>query len=361
MKILIIIGSFKVGGAERMSISTGEELTRRGHDVHYIVQRPIFEIPNSIPKNKIHVLRKKDRNKFSYKVFALLIGVYREAKNINPDIIIGFSRFSSFLANFTFHSKIIARMDAFPYRMSWKQRLWANIVVNSPLVKKVVVPSSGMLSAFEKVKPRSSNKFILIPNSINASSILKKIRSNKAKAPFDFNYISAMGRFSPQKNFQLLINAYAKSSIKDKFKLVIIGSGPYEDKLMEKVKEQKLENYIVFTGKLSNPFTVIHHSKFFVNPSKFESFGNVILEALLLGKPVLATNCKYGPADMIKNQYNGALIADDNLDEMVEKLNEWGKSESLMNTFSKNANASAMDFDVEEIGQIWEKLIKSLE
>ena len=60
MKVLIIIGSFKMGGAERMSINTGEELVRRGFDVHFIVQRPIFEIPNIRFLTKNTVLRKKN-------------------------------------------------------------------------------------------------------------------------------------------------------------------------------------------------------------------------------------------------------------------------------------------------------------
>ena len=88
-----------------------------------------------------------------------------------------------------------------------------------------------------------------------------------------------------------------------------------------------------------------------MNPSKFESFGNVILEALLLGKPVIATNCNYGPSDMIKTGYNGALISDDNMQELVEKLNEWGNNEIVVKELSQNAYNSALKFDIKKCGR----------
>src|SRR5690606_9257439 len=111
----------------------------------------------------------------SYKIYSLFWGVYREAKKINPDVIIGFSRFSSFLANFTFHSKIIARFDAYPYRLSKKQRRYADVVIKSPFIKRIVIPSSDMLDALNKIRPGGNNKFRLIPNSITTSSIQKKV------------------------------------------------------------------------------------------------------------------------------------------------------------------------------------------
>ena len=358
MKVLIIIGSFKMGGAERMSINTGEELLRRGFDVHFIVQRPIFEIPHSIPEQKISILRKKNSSNVFYKIVSLFWGVFRESRKIKPDVIIGFSRFSSFLANFTFHPRIIARIDAYPYRMNRKQRIWADIIIKSPLVKKIVLPSSDIVKALQEIRPQGNKKYTLIPNSITISSILNK--ADEEGPNYDFEYISAMGRFSPQKNFDLLIHAYSKSSIRNKFKLLIVGDGLYKEDLEKQVKKNGLDNNIIFTGRLENPFPVIKNSKFFVNPSKFESFGNVILEALLLGKPVIATDCNYGPADMIKTGYNGALISDDSLDELVEKLDEWAENDSIVNELSQNAYNSATRFDIKKIGDMWQTLLEEI-
>ena len=360
MKILIIVGSFKTGGAERMSINTGEELLKRGFDVHYIVQRPIFEIPNTIPKERITILRKKNDQSVFYKIRSLFFGVYNVSRRINPDLVIAFSRFSSFLACFTFNTNIIARFDMNPYTLNRKQRIWANYVLNFPGVKKVVVPSTGMLKALKEKKPKYSNKFIVIPNSIRSITVNKRAEEPVSEKFKFTNYISAMGRLSAQKNFELLIKGFSKSRISDKFKLVIVGDGNLKDKLIDFATKNSVENKIIFTGQLENPFPVIDRSSFFVNTSTRESFCNVILEALTLSKPVIATDCDYGPSDMIDNGENGFLIESNNLDQLVDKLNSLGEDNLLIDKMSANAKKSSLRFQIDYIGNEWENLIKNI-
>lgn len=358
MRILIIVGSFKTGGAERISINTGEELIRRGYDVYYIVQRPVFEIPNSIPPDKIIVLRKEPRSDLLYKINSLFLGVFKASSSIKPDVVIAFSRFSSFLACFTFNRNIIARFDANPFRLSKKQRVWADIVLNNPFVKKVVVPSSGMLNALKNTRPQKADKLYVIPNSINPDYILDK---EDKSAKFNFRYIAAMGRLSSDKNFELLIQAFHKSDIKERYKLVIIGEGKLRQVLEHSVKSLGLKDKVIFTGRLQNPFPILSSADFFVNTSLNESFCNVILEALTLGKPVIATDCDYGPSDMIESGLNGFLIPNNNLEQLVAKLNELGHNEMLVNSLGMKANESANKFYLEQVGNIWEKLITNNE
>lgn len=358
MKILIVVGSFKTGGAERMSINTGEELIKRGHDVYYIVQRPIFEIPNSIPLEKIVVLRKEKRSDFFYKISSLFYGVFSESRKIKPDAVIAFTRFSSFLACFTFSKNIIARFDMNPYKLSKKQRVWADFVLNFPSVKRVIVPSTGMLEALQAIRPKFSQKFEVIPNSIKSETVIE--RAKDTAPAYSFEYITAMGRLSKQKNFELLIKGFSLSKLKDKFKLLIIGDGNLKDSLESIVKSQGVQEQVVFTGQLKNPFPVIAQSKFFVNTSIHESFCNVILEALTLSKPVIATDCNYGPSDMIMNHQNGFLIENDNLNALVEKLDELGSDDSKMAEFAINAKESSYRFNIEHIGNLWEDLLKRI-
>jgi len=358
MKVLIIIGSFKVGGAERMSLNVGEELSKRGYDVNYIVQRPIFEIPNSVPKDKIHVLRKKDSSNILYKVSALFFGVYRESAKIKPDVVIGFSRFSSFLACFTFNRNIIARFDMNPFDLSDKQKKWANYVLKFPFVKKVVLPSHGLLKELKLIKKESIEKFEVVPNSVKTNSLVQN--SKKELIDIEGPYISAMGRLSHQKNFQLLIEAYSSSEIKQKYKLVVIGDGILKSKLENLVKVKGLSENIIFTGQLENPHPIVAKSQFFVNVSTSESFCNVILEALTLSKPVIATDCNYGPADMIINGQNGFLIPNEDKEELISKLNLLGESPDLIKNFSSFAKQSVEKFNIVNIGDQWEELFEEI-
>src|SRR5688572_21906624 len=101
---MIVIGSFKIGGAERMAINVGEELRRNGFDIHYALQRPIFEIPNSIDPSKIHLLSKTPGGHKLIFHLRNLIGVFVLRMKLNPRFVIGFTYFSSFLSCFTFLS-----------------------------------------------------------------------------------------------------------------------------------------------------------------------------------------------------------------------------------------------------------------
>lgn len=359
MRILIIVGSFKFGGAERMSLNIGEELKQRGHDVHFVLQRPIFEIPNTIEQNKIHVLRKKNSQSFFYKSTSLVFGIYRVSKKIRPDVTIAFSRFSSFLANFTLNKNIVARFDTYPYRLTKKQQIWADIIIASPLVKHIIVPSTDMLEALAQHKPQGINKFYRLPNTLSAEVIIDK--SNLEHSfNIDSPYIVAMGRLTWQKNFELLIESYRRSKIKDKYSLVIIGDGPRASQLKQLINKYDLGGKIILTGRLDNPFPIIKNARFFVNTSKFEGFPNVILEAPALGKPIIATNCNFGPVDMIIPEYNGILILDNDRGALLTTLDHWCEDENIIDKYAAHAKQSVQKYSIEQVATNWENLLFDL-
>lgn len=355
---MIVIGSFKTGGAERMSINTGEELLRRGYDVYYILQKPIFEIPNSIPTERIFVLRKTGKERGLRKVIGLFYGVLVKSREVKPDVIVAFSRFSSFLSCFTFHGKVIARFDMNPFTLRIKQRVWATYVLYFPFIRKVVVPSTGMYKALVTLRPSHKKKFAIIPNSINMHAVQE--RSSEFSPGLPFQYCCAMGRLSHQKNFQLLINAYSRSRLKQKLKLVIIGDGFLKEELLELVRSLQMEEHIVLTGQLKNPFPTLLKAQFFINSSNRESFCNVILEALSLSRPVVATDCDYGPADIVNDQHNGFLINNNDLEALTAVLDRIADDPLVLEVLRKNTVSSIRRFEIASVVDQWEQLIKGV-
>ena len=358
MKVLIMIGSFKTGGAERMSINTGLELTRRGHDVFYLIQKPIFEIPNNIPRDRIVVLRSANEKGLLQKVKSLFIGVYFEVKKIKPDVIIAFSRFSSFLACFSFHKRIVGRFDMNPFTLSRKQRIWANVVINNPFVRRIVVPSTGMLRALTTKKRAKARKFIVIANSIDKAEV--KAKANDSLEGFDFPFICAMGRIAHQKNFSLLVRAFHNSKLRRMVKLVIIGDGILRNKLESEISNLGLGDSVIITGKLKNPFPVVKKALFMVNTSDRESFCNVILEGLTLLLPVVATNCDYGPEDMVLDGINGFLTTPGDEKELVAVLDKLAENSEVLDQLRQNTESSVEKFQITNVVDSWEKLINEV-
>src|SRR5690606_9937544 len=201
-----------------------------------------------------------------------------------------------------------------------------------------------------------SNKFHVIPNSIDESMILQ--RAAMEKSPYLFDYIVGMGRLSHQKNFELLINAFSTSRLRDKFKLIIIGHGLLKTKLENLIVSLKIEDRVLLTGQMANPFPVVAGAKFMINTSARESFCNVILEGLTLSLPVVATDCPYGPADMIRNNYNGFLIENNNLEQLVQTLNRIADDGTMLDVLKSNARVSMEKFRLNTVIDQWLELIR---
>lgn len=357
-RILIVIGSFKTGGAERMAINTGEELFRRGHNVHYFLQKNIIEIPNSIDSSRIYIANSKPHRRGLYLHLANIFKLIIYRIKFKPQVVIGFTYFSSFIACFSFAPKIIGRFDINPFVMKRRWKMYVSLFVSYwPFVDKIIVPSKGLASEIRKVNVKLNRKIYVINNSINAEEILRMGSNELINFDINDNYITAMGRFTYQKNFELLIKSFSASKIFNKYKLVIIGDGAYRPQLEKLVFSLNLEDRVIFTGILSNPFPIVKNSSFFINSSYFESFCNVILEALTLGVPVIATDCKHGPSEMISNNLNGILTANNELDKLTIAINALAEDDGFYLKLKSNTVSSSMKFDVRNIGDHWESIL----
>ncbi|UII31650.1 glycosyltransferase [Fulvivirga ulvae] len=355
-KLLLVIGSLKTGGAERVTVTIGGELQKRGYEVHYVLQRNIVELPNDIPKNRIHVLREKESQSRIYKFYTLFIKLFFVCRRIKPDYVIAFSRVSSFISCFTFHRNLIARFDANPYILSRKQHRYADFVFKWPFTRRVVVPSTGMYDAISNVRSTKEYKLVVVPNSLDFEHVIS-LAQEPSSFKTDYKFICAMGRFSKDKNFELLLNAYSKSRIKELYRLVIIGDGKLSEKLHSLSESLGVQKQVVFTGYIKNPYTILKQAQFLVNTSIKESFCNVILEGLALSLPVIATDCTYGPSDMVKSEKNGYLINTNDEGELVMLLDKIADNPNLILQYKENTVNSISSFELNNVIGQWIRLL----
>ncbi len=131
-----------------------------------------------------------------------------------------------------------------------------------------------------------------------------------AKQPLDYlkvntlNYeklVISMGRLSNQKNFSMLLYAFAQLNDTFPARLIILGEGEERDKLEALRLNLHLEKTVELPGFLDNPFPLLAQADLFVLSSRWEGFSNVVLEALACGVPVVTTDCPGGPAEILKD------------------------------------------------------------
>ena len=127
--------------------------------------------------------------------------------------------------------------------------------------------------------------------------------------------ILGMGRLVEQKNFPLLIRAFAAVRQRVDARLVILGGDKasaeqmaHRQELQDLAVELGVGDDVALLGYQSNPNTFLRAARVFALSSNYEGFGNVLVEALLAGCPIVSTNCPSGPAEILENGQYGMLV-----------------------------------------------------
>jgi glycosyltransferase involved in cell wall biosynthesis len=121
--------------------------------------------------------------------------------------------------------------------------------------------------------------------------------------------ILGVGRLVGQKDFSTLIRAFAQVRRSQPSRLMILGSNAGSRPALEElIQELDLEHEVSMPGFVDNPYCYMAKAKVFVLSSRWEGFGNVLVEALAVGTPVVSTNCESGPAEILDQGKYGELV-----------------------------------------------------
>ena len=149
---------------------------------------------------------------------------------------------------------------------------------------------------------------------------LKKINIIKKKNRK--KQILAVGRLCKQKNFEFLIKVFKIFSKKNpEYRLILLGDGEYRYKIKKLISSLNLSKKIIMKGWVKNTNKFFLESKLFIIPSLYEGLGNVVIDSLNNNTPVIASKCKSGPREVIKNNKGGYLVEVNDINQTVNKMN----------------------------------------
>lgn len=197
---------------------------------------------------------------------------------------------------------------------------------------RVILLCNAMKDEAVQMFPTFAERFSVIYNACNQEVIEDKAQLMPDNQLINTRYILAVERLDEnQKDISTLLRAYAlfRQQAAEKLPLYIIGKGHSEQQLRSLAAELGVAESVVFLGFIANPYPWIAHAHVFAHSAKYEGFGMVLAEALLLGRVVVSTDCPVGPAEVLLGGKAGLLVEVGNAGQMAASLSEAAFNQSL--------------------------------
>lgn len=226
------------------------------------------------------------------------------------------------------------------------------------LADKVIALSHGVKDDLVNNFKISSQKIKVIYNPVE-TDMIRRLSNETIEEQInneEERIIIAVGRLVEQKDLKTLINAFALVERKISSRLLILGIGPLENELKKLSKDLGVNNKISFLGFKKNPYKYIFQSDLFVLSSKWEGFGHVIVEAMACGTPVISTDCKSGPREIIGDNEYGLLSPVGDCEELASNMIKLLANEALSNTYSRKGLERATNFKADRIAIEYQNL-----
>ena len=231
---------------------------------------------------------------------------------------------------------------------------------------KIIAICKEMNEEIKELYPFLSSEIEYIYNPLDCNNIIEQGNENIEKMTsyekelIERDYFLAVSRLDTvQKDFETLIEGYSILKNKGiKEKLYIIGEGNGRVKIEKMIEEKNLGQDVILLGEKKNPYVWMKNSKLFIHSSRYEGFGVVLLEALMLDKFVISSNCPTGPTEILTNPKAGELFDVGDANQLAEKVLKVLYDKDYQKELLKNIQLKKKEFELSEIAEKFHKIIE---
>ncbi len=236
-----------------------------------------------------------------------------------------------------------------------------------PLVKWVyrwadqtIVITQGIAREFTRDLGIASEKISVIHNPLDLGNLRQRVEDPLPLEVGDRPIILSIGRLAPEKNQPLLLKAFSLILKSRPAALILLGDGPERENLESLALDLGISHDVKFMGFQPNPYPYLAQADIFALTSRYEGFGNVILEALASGVPVVATDCPYGPREILLDGKYGLLVPMDDVQALAEAILDLLDQPKKRARLSRSGRIRAKDFSIETIIPQYEDLFRKV-
>jgi glycosyltransferase involved in cell wall biosynthesis len=351
-----------IGGVEKVTVNLASEFARRGYESHVVVARATGSMITSIPDEVLVVDLGAGRTGSSL----LKLAAYLAERK--PAALVSSKTHANVLA---FLARIIARADTriilcehsrfqFEQAGGLRDRFALTLAARLyPRADQIVAVSPDIARACSSRLGLRPELVRVIPNPVVTPDVRQQVLAREQHSWLrgdPFLYLG-VGRLVPEKGFDGLIRAFYEVSKDDvNARLLILGEGPIRKRLEGLVSELELSNRVQLPGTVSNPLPFMRDAGAFVLSSVSEGFPMVLVEAMLAGAPVIATECSEGVRDVLNGGEYGTLVPVSDTEALAEAMVSIARSERRDTT---SGRSRAEEYSVEKIASLYEDLLVS--
>jgi len=314
-RILIVTPDLDIGGAELVLLRLAEAFVARGREVHLACLTKGGALAGALPANVVfHELAGRRRRNLNGVALALVMlpKVVALLRSMKPDAVLSSMTGTNFLA-------VAARSFAHCGSRLVLREESSAINIKSRL-KQLALPrlyarADSIISVSEGVADDLRNMGVtdtrvhVIHNPIDVPRLRQLAQSGPELLADDHRpYVVALGRLTAAKDHATLLRAYASCGLRKSHRLAIVGEGDQRANLERLAKELGISDEVSLVGAMVNPYRVLAGAALHVLSSRWEGLGNVLLEAMALGVPVVSTDCRHGPRELLDGGRYGRLV-----------------------------------------------------
>jgi Glycosyltransferase len=372
-EVVFFMPDFASGGAERVTIRIFNELIKQSVDATMVVINKNGQLINCVEFPERIVCLDCSRLVLSY---AKLLKYFKSKKNA---VVFSIMTQPSLLALF------IMRINHLPisinvvehsnlagmFSKSIRKHKMANMIKYSlykMLMKWLYKYSSSIITVSKEMSADIKRiigeevKIKTIYNPIVCDEIFDNAQTGnviKEYGQCNTKKLLFAGRLEREKNLSFLLDVFASvlSKYRNGCKLFLLGTGSELDTLKNVTLSLGLQNDVFFIGYEKNPYPYIMNADLVVLTSTVEGFPSVLVESLAFGVPIISSNCKTGPNEIILDEHIGSLCRLGDKENFVNAIISWL---SLNDSYSEYRKQYAMQYSLENSVREYKNIIDSV-
>jgi glycosyltransferase involved in cell wall biosynthesis len=361
MKIMLLVSTMGSGGAERVAATLVNAWAERGHEVTlvatYSKRAPCFyAISDKV--RLIHLAEVVGENKGGAMQYLTRLKTLRSMiRDARADVIVSFLtnvNVMTIVATLGMKVPVIACEHNNP-AADQRTKLWRLLCrYTYPRASLLTVLTDSIAASFREMVP-AARHIEVVPNPL-AEELLAQ--SDVPAEHQTRKRIVSVGRLNTQKQFDVLISAFAKLAAKiDDVDLWIWGEGDERQALEAQIASLGMTQRIFLPGSTSTPWQEMKRARAFAVSSRFEGLPMALMESMALGVPVVSFDCPSGPRELTRDGRDGLLVPPGDADALVDGMTRLLIDDALCEEMGRRAAQSVRErYGLQAVLPKWDQM-----